>query len=50
MQNNQSIYTLHRYHTPQFLPTGQYGLCFGYLVLGLLAQKVTFYGAMSGSP
>ncbi len=26
MQNSQSIYTLHTYHTPQFLSTGEYGL------------------------
>ena len=39
------------YHTPQFLPTGQYGLCFGYSVSGPLPlrshkRQVTFYGAI----
>ncbi len=38
-----------------FLPMGQYGLCFGYYVLGLLLQcslkrQATFYGTISGSP
>ena len=39
----------------QFLPAGQYGLCFGYFVSGPLLQhshnrQATSYGAISGSP
>ena len=41
----------HTYHTLQFLPTCQYGLCFGYSVSGPLPlcshkRQVTFYGAL----
>ena len=46
---------LHTYHTRQLLPTGQYGLCFGYLVSGLIPLcyhkgQVTFSGPFLGVP
>ena len=32
-----------RYHPPQFLPTDQYQLCFGYAVSGLLTQRSHYH-------
>ena len=49
-------YLCHRHVLPlQFLPVGQYGLCFGYFVSGPLLQRshyrqAIFYGVRSGSP